>query len=112
MALPMASTPTLSKVCLTVLFLFLSISSSAISHGLNHNPANASYLHSNAQKLIRSLNLFPEESINIIEDDHAGFVPGQIVEKKFSFLGRSGPPVENLGHHAGYYSLPHSKAAR
>jgi len=44
--------------------------------------------------------------------DHADFVPGEIVEKKFSFLGKSGPPVEDLGHHAGYYSLPRSKASR
>ncbi|XP_047180597.1 serine carboxypeptidase-like [Vigna umbellata] len=109
----MASTPELSIVCLSVVLFFLSLSSSyAISHGLNHDPATSPHLHSHAQKLIRSLNIFPEESINIIEDDHAGFVPGQIVEKNFSFLGHSGPSVEDLGHHAGYYSLPRSKAAR
>ncbi|KAL2328561.1 hypothetical protein Fmac_021988 [Flemingia macrophylla] len=44
--------------------------------------------------------------------DHVGFVPGKIVEKKFSVFGDSGPPVEDLGHYAGYYSLPNSKEAR
>ncbi|KAG2397536.1 Serine carboxypeptidase-like 48 [Vigna angularis] len=113
MAMEVASTPELSIVCLSVVLFFLSLSSSyAISHGLNHDPATSPHLYSHAQKLIRSLNIFPEESINIIEDDHAGFVPGQIVEKNFSFLGHSGPSVEELGHHAGYYSLPRSKAAR
>ncbi|WVZ04341.1 hypothetical protein V8G54_025147 [Vigna mungo] len=98
MAMAIASTPELSIVCLSVLLFFLSLSSSyAISHGLNHDPATSPHLYSHAQKLIRSLNIFPEESINIIEDDHAGFVPGQIVEKKFSFLAHSGPPVKDLG---------------
>ncbi|MED6145523.1 Protein cbp3, mitochondrial [Stylosanthes scabra] len=69
-----------------------------------------------AERLIRSLNLFPRESANIIrekgigDDDDDVFVPGNIVEKKFSFL--DGKSVQELGHHAGYYSLPHTKAAR
>ncbi|KAK2370896.1 serine carboxypeptidase [Trifolium repens] len=66
-----------------------------------------------AENLIRGLNLFPKHSINIAENvPH--FVHGNIVEKKFTFPGfvDSGPSVEELGHHAGYYSLPHSKAAR
>ncbi|XP_058729752.1 serine carboxypeptidase-like isoform X2 [Vicia villosa] len=41
------------------------------------------------------------------------FVPGKIVEKTFSFLASSdGTSVEDLGHHAGFYSLPRSKSAR
>ncbi|KAK2370895.1 serine carboxypeptidase [Trifolium repens] len=66
-----------------------------------------------AKNLIRGLNLFPKHSINIPKNvPH--FVHGNIVEKKFTFPGfvDSGPSVEELGHHAGYYSLPHSKAAR
>lgn len=34
------------------------------------------------------------------------------MEKKFSFFGDSGPSIQDLGHHAGYYSLPNSRAAR
>ncbi|KAK7404786.1 hypothetical protein VNO78_05745 [Psophocarpus tetragonolobus] len=101
----MASSPTLSKVCLSlVLFLFLSLcfsSSNAIS-GLNPP-------QSQTEKLIRSLNLFPKEVVNIIKGDLDPFVPGKIVEKNLSFLAHS---IQHLAHHAGYYSLPHSKAAR
>jgi len=103
------SSPSLSNLFL-LLFFFLSLSSSYATSDPSHDPA---YLpQSHAERLIRSLNLFPKDSINIIEGDHNGFVPGKIVEKKFSFLGDSGPSVEDLGHHAGYFSLPHSKAAR
>ncbi|KAK2433874.1 serine carboxypeptidase [Trifolium repens] len=67
-----------------------------------------------AEWLTRSLNLFLKEPVNIVHDDHSvDFVPGKIVEKKFSFFGDSdGLSVENIGHHAGYYSLPRSKDAR
>ncbi|MED6220612.1 hypothetical protein PIB30_046374 [Stylosanthes scabra] len=65
------------------------------------------------------MNLFPRKSGNIIRErgisDNDVFVPGSIVEKKFSFLAAnslSGASVQELGHHAGYYSLPHTKAAR
>ncbi|KAL4611529.1 hypothetical protein ACB092_08G130600 [Castanea dentata] len=66
-----------------------------------------------AEKLIKSLNLFPKDSINIATHDPS-FVAPKIVEKSFSFpsLNYSGLSVEDLGHHAGYCSLPHSKAAR
>ncbi|KAK2424860.1 serine carboxypeptidase [Trifolium repens] len=66
-----------------------------------------------AENLIRGLNLFPKHSINIAKND-SHFVHGNIVEKKFTFPSfvDSSPSVEELGHHAGYYSLPHSKAAR
>ena len=66
-----------------------------------------------AEKLIRSLNLFPKDSINIATHDPS-FVAPKILEKSFSLtsLNHSGTSVEDFGHHAGYYSLPHSKAAR
>ncbi|XP_030958793.1 serine carboxypeptidase-like isoform X2 [Quercus lobata] len=66
-----------------------------------------------AEKFIRSLNLFPKDSINIATHDPS-FVAPKIVEKSFSLtsLNHSVTSVEDLGHHAGYYSLPHSKAAR
>nr|KYP68585.1 Serine carboxypeptidase-like 49 [Cajanus cajan] len=100
-----------SKVSVSLLLLFFfSHSSSYATSGFTHDHATSS--HSQAQKLIRSLNLFPKKPVNIVQGGHADFVPGKIVEKKFSFLGDSGPSLEDLGHHAGYYSLPHSKAAR
>jgi len=109
----MASTPTLPKASLSVVSLFLSLfCSSVVSHRFILDHANPPHSYSHAEKLRRSLNLISKESLNIIKGDHADFVPGEIVEKKFSFLGNSGPPVEDLGHHAGFYSLPHSKASR
>ncbi|TKY67171.1 Serine carboxypeptidase 49 [Spatholobus suberectus] len=107
----MASSPILSKVSLSlVLLFFVSLSSSYATSRLTHDRAYPP--QSQAEKLIRSLNLFPKDPVNIVKGDHASFVPGKIVEKKFSFLGDSGPSIEDLGHHAGYYSLPHSNAAR
>ncbi|RDX89532.1 Serine carboxypeptidase-like 49, partial [Mucuna pruriens] len=105
----MASSPSLSKVCVSlVLLFFVSLSSSCATSRFTH--VRAYPPQSQAENLIRGLNLFPKDSVNIIKGDHhAGFVPGEIVEKKFSFLGDS---IEDLGHHAGYYSLPHSIAAR
>ncbi|KAK7257674.1 hypothetical protein RIF29_31818 [Crotalaria pallida] len=66
---------------------------------------------SQADRLIRSFNLFPNDPFNIIASD-PGFILGSIVETEYSFLGDDRPSVKELGHHAGYYSLPHSKAAR
>lgn len=105
-----SSTLTLSKVSL--LLFFLSLSSSYATSRLSHDHVNPP--KSRAEKLIRSLNLSPKDPVNIVKGDDLanGFVPGNIVEKKFSFLGDSGPSIEDLGHHAGYYSLPNSKAAR
>ncbi|KAL5158218.1 Serine carboxypeptidase-like 49 [Glycine soja] len=105
-----SSTLTLSKVSL--LLFFLSLSSSYATSRLSHDHVNPP--KSRAEKLIRSLNLFPKNPINIVKGDDLanGFVSGNIVEKKFSFLGDSGPSIEDLGHHAGYFSLPNSKAAR
>ncbi|XP_028064300.1 kynurenine--oxoglutarate transaminase-like [Camellia sinensis] len=56
------------------------------------------------EKLIRELNFFPKESINI-------------VEKRFKFPNFVDPDVSDvsavdLGHHAGYYTIQHSHAAR
>ncbi|KAJ7947871.1 Carboxypeptidase [Quillaja saponaria] len=68
-----------------------------------------------AEKLIRELNLFPKEDINIPDYEPSVVGDKKIVEKHLTFpheLGVSGPSAEDLGHHAGYYQLPHSRAAR
>ncbi|XP_061339929.1 serine carboxypeptidase-like [Gastrolobium bilobum] len=103
----MASSPTLAKICVSILSLFIiSVSSGLTSDRDLYTP------NPHAEKLIRGLNLFPKDPVNIRLADPVAFVPGNIVEKKFSFFCASGPSVEDLGHHAGYYSLPRSKAAR
>ncbi|KAK2424824.1 serine carboxypeptidase [Trifolium repens] len=110
------------KMCLSFLmmlfFLIMFISPSFSSPTCSTNndiliSSTRSYPKLQAENLIRGLNLFPKHSINTPEND-PHFVHGNIVEKEFTFPGLvdSGPSVEELGHHAGYYSLPHSKAAR
>ncbi|KAG5105468.1 hypothetical protein JHK82_042438 [Glycine max] len=89
-----SSTLTLSKVSL--LLFFLSLSSSYATSRLSHDHVNPP--KSRAEKLIRSLNLFPKNPINIVKGDGLAnaFVSGNIVEKKFSFLGDSGPSMKTL----------------
>ncbi|WVZ20870.1 hypothetical protein V8G54_008192 [Vigna mungo] len=109
----MAPSPTLTLSQLSVslvLLFFMSLSSSYATSRLTHHPANSH--QSPAQTLIRSFNLSPKDPVNILQDDSQAFLSGKIVEKKFSFFGDSGPSIQDLGHHAGYYSLPSSKAAR
>ncbi|KAL3530509.1 hypothetical protein ACH5RR_009831 [Cinchona calisaya] len=68
-----------------------------------------------AQKLIRQLNLFPEHDININSvNTTPSLTASTIIEKrlKLPVLGDSGATIQDLGHHAGYYLLPHTKAAR
>ncbi|KAL6516715.1 Serine carboxypeptidase-like 48 [Orobanche gracilis] len=70
-----------------------------------------------ADKLIRSLNLFPEREMNHHHHRYSAendFGSSRIVEKrfKFPFMEESGDSVRDLGQHAGYYKLAHSKDAR
>ena len=99
------------------LFFILFTVSYATSRIINHArfPSTTFSPNQQAEKLIRSFNLFPKQSVNIIHGDHSldHFLPGKIVEKKFSFFSDSdGPSIEDLGHHAGYYSLPRSNSSR
>ncbi|KAL2507495.1 Serine carboxypeptidase-like 48 [Forsythia ovata] len=59
------------------------------------------------------MNLFPELDVNIVGDDPA-LIATKMVEKSFRFphLSNPGTSVQDLGHRAGYYRLPHSKGAR
>ncbi|KAI4347682.1 hypothetical protein L6164_008471 [Bauhinia variegata] len=69
-----------------------------------------------ATKLIRELNLFPKEDVNVVHGRNYSLEPKRIVEKRFRFPNlvgsESGVSVEDLGHHAGYYKIEHSYAAR
>ncbi|KAK4286417.1 hypothetical protein QN277_002975 [Acacia crassicarpa] len=111
----MEAASSIPKIHLSFLFLLFIISpiSSATCPSTNKLPSSLSARQ--AQKLVRSLNLCPKRSTNIVLTDHV-FVPqgDRIVEKQLKFpkLVAPGPSVQDLGHHAGYYSLPQSKAAR
>ncbi|KAL8090368.1 serine carboxypeptidase-like [Apium graveolens] len=80
--------------------------------------SSANFPTTEAEKLIRGLNLLPKD-VNIVdqENDESG-LPHQakkIVEKKFKFpnlVDPGGVSVEDLGHHAGYYQIQHSHAAK
>ncbi|KAI4340429.1 hypothetical protein MLD38_025263 [Melastoma candidum] len=70
-----------------------------------------------AETLIRALNLFPEEAVNVIRPTsvpNPSLAESSLVEKKLqlALLGDSGSTVADLGHHAGYFQLPNTKAAR
>ena len=104
-----------SETSLYVLLLFILFSSSYTTSRITHQRRNLTSFSPNqqAEKLIRSVNLFPKDPVKLIHGDFVDFVPGKIVQKQFSFFGHSdGLSIENFGHHAGYYSLPRSKAAR
>lgn len=63
-----------------------------------------------AERLIRRLNLLPFDPV--AEPERAGDGGGRtIVERRFGLPGLAAPD-EELGHHAGYYRLPNSFAAR
>ncbi|CAL5212159.1 unnamed protein product [Lathyrus oleraceus] len=106
-----------SKTSLSLFLFFILVSSCYATSRITHQqrfPKTKFSSNGLAEKLIRSFNLFPKHSANIHGDSSVDdFVPGKIVEKKFSFLASSnGTSVEDLGHHAGYYTLPRSETAR
>lgn len=68
-----------------------------------------------AESLIRELNLFPKQAVNIVDGDVSSSDAPRIVERRFKFpnlIDPSGVSAEELGHHAGYYKIEHSHAAR
>lgn len=87
------------------------------------NAINTNHLHSSstshfpklqAEKFIRDLNLFPEANVNVAAHEPSSIATKKSVKKhfKFPFRGISGPYIQELGHHAGYYRLSHSHTAR
>ncbi|KAL0436933.1 UNVERIFIED_CONTAM: Serine carboxypeptidase-like 48 [Sesamum radiatum] len=115
----MASAFSLTQSILSVL-LFLLVSTASTSAETKDDDSLFMYASSlefprtHAQRLIRALNLFPKNEVNHHAGKDHGFGASRIVEKrfKFPFLGDSGSSVQDLGHHAGYYRLQHSKDAR
>ncbi|CAK9182814.1 unnamed protein product [Ilex paraguariensis] len=109
--------PTLCHFILSL--LFLGLLSPAFSLETIHNDDDLllssilQFPKTQAQDLIRALNLFPKHDVNTAQGDHSVTAP-RIVEKsfKFPYLGDFGTSVKDLGHHAGYYRLLHSKDAR
>lgn len=69
-----------------------------------------------AEKLIRDLNLFPTQAINIVgESPGRSIAAPKIVERRIRFpnlIDSGGASVGELGHHAGYYQIQNSHDAR
>ncbi|KAL7173747.1 hypothetical protein ACSBR2_033077 [Camellia fascicularis] len=114
--------PTVSYLCLSLLLLLLTpLSSSARTHYTK--PSQSSKVVSSpktqAQKLIQAFNLSPKHAFNtgspVLEEDSLIDAP-LMVEKTLIFPNVLGDPANNsiqfLGHHAGYYRLPHTVDAR
>ena len=71
-----------------------------------------------AERLIRSFNLFPKHDANIVLNDQFAKDAPAIVERQFSLNvtaaagSTPGPSIQQFGHYAGYYSLPKTKGAK
>ncbi|KAK4286415.1 hypothetical protein QN277_002973 [Acacia crassicarpa] len=108
----MASTPGLLHISPSfLLFVFFSSPFSFVA--TNDLPLH--YLQQEAEKLIRDLNLSPKRYKYSLPHDSLSVPAGKIVEKKFRFPyldDAAGPSVQDFGHHAGYYGLPHSHGER
>ncbi|XP_059627019.1 serine carboxypeptidase-like [Cornus florida] len=110
--------PTFSHLFLSPLFVLLStppLYSSATTKNNLFLSSTLTFPTNQAKKLIRELNLFPKEDSNTgVRNSSWISSATEIVEKRFEFpyLGDSGASVQDLGHHAGYYRLPHTKDAR
>ncbi|KAF5741607.1 hypothetical protein HS088_TW10G00611 [Tripterygium wilfordii] len=98
--------PTFVTVFLSLLIFYLFFISSFTYARLDPTP--------NAENFINSLNLFPDHDVSIVNDDSSINNASRLVEKRFKFYTRpnSKPSIEDLGHCASYYRLPHAIGAR
>ncbi|GLT80762.1 hypothetical protein SLA2020_521850 [Shorea laevis] len=117
----MASFSPLKFLSILLVLLVSPLSSARYHSGQNTHDVSSSTAYSlakkQAERLIKSFNLSPKDSVRTIHADTTASksenAPG-IVEKQFKFPSVSGPgpSVQEFGHYAGYYKLEHSKAAR
>ncbi|CAL5432197.1 unnamed protein product [Camellia sinensis] len=110
---------TLFNLFLCPLFLhFLLSSATTTIHDTKDSSRLINFPETQAQKLIKWLNLIPKDDINTRRGGEAspvGGAPPLMVEKPLKFPvigGDSGTSIQDLGHHAGYYRLPHIIDAR
>lgn len=108
--------PTLCSCRCISSFLFIFLVSAAVSSAdeTSSLSSNLQFPKIQAEKLIRSLNLLPKHAVNHHAGGEDGLGSSAIVEKpvRFPFMVDSGASVQDLGHHAGYYKLPHTNDAR
>jgi vitellogenic carboxypeptidase-like protein/serine carboxypeptidase-like clade 4 len=71
-------------------------------------PRDATFPAAQAERLIRALNLLPKEKGG---GDGPSVAPGELLERRIRLPGVP-DGVGDLGHHAGYFRLPHTHDAR
>lgn len=103
---------------LSLLFLVVCSSSFSSASDVLGFPSTPKFPRSQAEKLIRELNLLPKdaEPVDVDADSREVESPKSIVEARVRFPGvdysNASVSVEDLGHHAGYYKIKHSRAAK
>ncbi|WVZ78199.1 hypothetical protein U9M48_025948 [Paspalum notatum var. saurae] len=76
-------------------------------------PRDATFPAAQAERLIRALNLLPRDAEAGPSGDAAPRVaPGELLERRVRLPGAPDDGVGDLGHHAGYFRLPHTHDAR
>ncbi|KAL8146386.1 serine carboxypeptidase-like [Apium graveolens] len=102
--------PSFSLLSSSLVILVLSVSAFSSSASTN------SHFHESLRdKFISDLNLHPKHDVNIVPPGTLDTTQNsRLVEKRITFpvLGDSGATVKDLGQHAGFLPLPHSKDAR
>ncbi|EOA22895.1 hypothetical protein CARUB_v10003627mg [Capsella rubella] len=106
-------------------FLFVIFIASHFSFSSSKRILNDPYVFSsspslsslNAESLINSFNLTPQYAVNVIQKGNPN--APRLFESQIDFRAMfgdqnasGGPSVQEFGHYAGYYSLPHSKSAK
>ncbi|CAL5024503.1 unnamed protein product [Urochloa decumbens] len=74
-------------------------------------PRDATFPAAQAERLIRALNLLPKEAGPARSGDAPSVAPGELLERRVRLPGAP-DGVSDLGHHAGYFRLPHTHDAR
>jgi vitellogenic carboxypeptidase-like protein/serine carboxypeptidase-like clade 4 len=104
----MASSRLLVLLCLAA----VAVAAAAAGEGGLRLPRDATFPAAQAERLIRALNLLPREEAGPgARGDGTSVAPGELLERRVRLPGVP-DGVGDLGHHAGYFRLPHTHDAR
>lgn len=101
-------------LCLAAVAVAVAAASAAAGEDSLRLPRDATFPAAQAERLIRSLNLLPKEKeAGPGAGGGAGpsVAPGELLERRVRLPGVP-DGVGDLGHHAGYFRLPHTHDAR
>ena len=109
----MASSRLPVLLCLAAVAVVVAGAAAAGEGGLRL-PRDATFPAAQAERLIRALNLLPREKEagpGAGGGDGPSVAPGELLERRVRLPGVP-DGVGDLGHHAGYFRLPHTHDAR